>query len=200
MKKFKTLILVIIFAITFPSVFLACTTGNYLVPGYDTIKIQSVYNEYFTIAEEYYSLGKYDKALMYYEKCSSNKKLKNECQYKKALCYVQLKDWKKAEEIFSKLLSIDSDNSTLKSSLAYTYSMEGDTDKSLSLYKELVETHPENQSFLENYISVLIQKEIIDEVKVQFENLKKNFSDSKKIPVIEEKLESYKTAEESSDE
>jgi len=166
----------------------SCKTTAVVVPGQTKVILKNIYIEYMALADEYYNLEKYSKAATYYQQCLSDKSLYNTAYYKLGLCYVKTSDWNNAEQVYSKLLKKDPDNSTLKSSLAYIQSMNGNTKDSVKLYGQLVIDYPEVSEYLENYIALLIQTEDLENAETQFNILKEKFPDSKKISLIDEKL------------
>ena len=66
--------------------------------------------------------------------------------------------------------------------------MDNETDKAIELYSKLIQSYPENSSYLENYIAVLIQAERLDEASAQMDILKEKFPDSSKITKIQEEI------------
>ena len=97
------------------------------------------------------------------------------------------KDWENAKSSFEKLLKLDSENGSLKSSLAYIKAMSGDLDGALEIYKELFEANNTDVTFLKNYISILIAKKDIESANTQLDYLKENFK-------TEDSIESFEKA------
>lgn len=166
----------------------SCKSTVALVPGQKKIISKNIYTEYMNIADAYYSMEKFDKAIVYYKNCLNDKAFYNSANYKLGLCYVKTSKWNDAEDIFKSLLKKDPENGTLQSSLAYIYCMKNETEKAIDLYSKLVQAYPENSSYLENYIAVLIQTEKYGEATVQMNILKDKFPDSTKLTKIQEEI------------
>jgi len=163
----------------FVCVFLSsCASKPVPIPGDRTVKINNLYNEYYNIAEIYYSLEKYDKAEVYYKIAMENKNLHWACKYKIAKTYACQSKWKEAASIYQEILKRDSNNYSVKASLAYLYSMQNDNKKSLEIYEELCEIQPDNQEYLENYIAVLIYSKNLELANEKLLILKEKFPDS----------------------
>ena len=62
--------------------------------------------------------------------------------------------------------------------------------KAKQIYSELIEINPENSSFLENYIAVLLLEENIDESTAQLEKLKEQFPENSNIDKIQKHIDS----------
>lgn len=182
MKKSAIGIFVFIFLI------FSCKSVNSFVPGQKKIQINNLYAEYYNIAETYYSLKNYSKAITYYTLCLENKDLYNASYYKLGLSYAMNKDWSNAQKVFSDIYKKDPKNNSIKSSLAYAYSMNGETKKAEELYFEITQSQSESCEYQENYIAILIQNEKYDLAEDQFSLLKEKFPNSTKISDIEKKL------------
>lgn len=182
MKKSAIVIFVFIFLI------FSCKSVNSFVPGQKKIQINNLYKEYYNIAETYFSLQNYTKAISYYKICLENKDLYNAAYYKLGLSYVMNNDWANAEKIFLDLYKIDLENDSIKSSLAYIYSMNGNLKKAEQFYCEIVKTNPDSAEYLENYIAILVKNEKYQLVEEQLVLLKEKFPNSTKIADIEKKL------------
>ena len=95
--------------------------------------------------------------------------------------------------MYKKILERDPENASLKASLAYIYSMQGDFKKSVSIYEELLEAQPDNQEYLENYLAVLaadnkrFEKKNADKYLQAYESLKNSYPENKNLKTFEEK-------------
>ncbi len=165
--------------------FISCTSVSFAGEG--SVERNNLSNEYFNIAKVYEEQKNYTKAIEFYTKAKSNKELVRTCDYKIGLCYVYSKDWENAKTSFEKLLKLDSENGSLKSSLAYIKAMSGDLDGALEIYKELFEANNTDVTFLKNYISILIAKKDVEAAKTQLDYLKENFK-------TEDSIESFEKA------
>lgn len=176
-----------LFFITF-YIFTSCKTTD-IIPGSSKIKIQNIYNEYLNIANIFYELEKFDKAMEYYTLAMDNKDLYWACYYKLAQCYAFTSKWAQAEESYIVLQKRDPQNSSIKASLAYIKAMNGNVEESKNIYQELIYEHPENQLFLENYIAILFLEKNIAEISVPLATLKDLFPESENISKFENQLD-----------
>ena len=183
----KKNIISFILSITF-FIFLSCKTTD-IIPGSNRIKIQNIYNEYLNIANVYFDLEKFDKAIEYYTLAMDSKELYWACYYKLAQCYALTSKWTQSEEYYVVLQERDPANSSIKASLAYIKAMGGNVEESKKIYQELIHEHPENQLYLENYIAILFLEKNIAEVSVPLATLKDLFPDSKNISKFESQLD-----------
>ena len=179
MKKFLPIIIFSFCVFSF-----SCKSVNNFVPGQKRIQINNLYKEYYNIAETYFSLKNYTKAISY---------------YKLGLSYVMNNDWTNAEKIFTELYKKDFENDSIKSSLAYIYSMSGNLTKAEQFYSEIVKDKPDSSEYLENYIAILIKNEKYQLAEEQFSLLKEKFPNSLKIADIEKKFEEINSEKKSSE-
>ncbi len=169
--------------------FSACQTSNaFKVPGESKIITKNISSEYFTIADGYMDLKKYDKATEYYKLAMKNKELRLSAYYKLARCYVFSGDYSKAKEAYETLLKFDPENKDLQLSVAYVNGMSGNVDKAREQYEDLKEKYPDDSVILENYISLLIFQKNLDTARENLNVLKEKFPDSSKIKDFEEKI------------
>lgn len=169
--------------------FSSCQSQNNItVPGEKQLILKNIYSEYFSIAESYMDLKKYDKAIIYYKKAMQNKSLKNAVDYKLARCYALNKNYSESQKIFEELLKKDPENKDLKLSLAYVLAMKGEVQKSLDLYLELETLFPDDSTIIENQISLYLFKEDLENSKQKVSLLKEKFTDNKNIASFEEKI------------
>lgn len=153
MKKSILIILICIFFLS------GCSSKPVMLPGEKKVTIQNIYSEYYSIAEEYYKLKNYSKAIEYYSLAKEHKAFKNLALYKLASCYMYTSKWAECIDIYKKLLNADKSNYSLKENLAYVYAMKGEKEKALSLYKELHNLYPENENYVENLIILYLAGE-----------------------------------------
>ena len=178
---------IVLSLISFVSLLLiSCTSVSFA--GEESAERNTLSTEYFNIAKVYEEQKNYTKAIEFYTKAKSNKELVRTCDYKIGLCYVYSKDWENAKTSFEKLLKLDSENGSLKSSLAYIKAMSGDLDGALEIYKALFEANNTDVTFLKNYISILLAKKDIDSAKTQIDYLKENFKTDDSIEGFEKAL------------
>ena len=193
-KKFLKITKISLFFISF-SFFISCQSSSF-IPGQKNIQINNLYIEYFKIADSYYKLQDYTSAAEYYKKAMNSKEIYWDAYYKLAKTYAASTNWDQALFMFVKLQERDPENSGLKASLAYLYSMKGDFIKAKEIYEELLQTEEVNEKYLENYIAILLQNESIylenqSEVELKIETLKQFFPENKNIEIFNKKITEY---------
>lgn len=163
-------------------------SGGMLVPGQQRIILQNLAAEYYTVAEAYAGAQNYAKAAEYYQRAMRDKSLYLTAYYKLGRSYALAKDWDNALPIYDDLLSRDPENAELAASRAYIMAMSGDTDEAFRLYQGLIERNPNEQSFLENYVALLVDSGRGELAEAQFFLLKEQFPDSKMISSLAPKI------------
>ena len=167
----------------------SCTSQYGLnVPGQSRIIIKNLSIEYYNIAEAYVENKNYAKAAEYYKLAMRDKALYAQCFYKMGRAYALAKDWENAYSVYSELLERDKENTDLRLSLIYIKAMKGDVDEALLDYKALFEAYPNNQTVLENYISLLVETGKGELAEKQLAVLKATFPDSKLISTLTPKI------------
>jgi len=171
------------------------------VPGQKNIKIKNIYAEYYTLAQTYYQLENYDKAIEYYKLSMRKKEQYWASYYQLAKCYAFISDWDNALSMYKKILERDEENASIKASIAYIYSMQGQYKKAAEIYEELLQEQSDNKDYLENYLAVLIS----DEKNLQknsekfieyLEILKNGYPDNNNIKILQEKYNTLMGIEE----
>ena len=116
---------------------ISCSSNKIAVPipGESESVQKNIYIEYMNLADAYMSLEKYDKAETYYKAAMGNKDIYWTAYYKLATCYVYQSKWADAQTVYETLLKRDSENNSVKASLAYIYAMNGRTEKACSAYE-----------------------------------------------------------------
>ena len=168
--------------------FVSCKTTNFFIPGAKKAELESIYVEYYNIAEEYSKIPNYQKAAQFYVKATADKSFSNAAYFKAARSYALAKDWNNALDIFLKIQKKDKDNVSVKESLAYIYAMSGDYEKSERLYLEVISENPDLPQASINYAIVLTTLEKFQEAAAELERIKAKFPDEEKIPALEEKI------------
>ena len=176
-----------IFCIALSLFTISCSSNKiaFPIPGQSESANKNIYIEYLNIADIYFELEKYDKAETYYKAAMSNKDIYWTAYYKLARCYVYQSKWADAQSVYEELLKRDSDNSVLKSNMAYIYAMNGNTNQSCELYEQLINDYSEQSEYLENYICVLLAAEKKEEAELSYIKLKELFPESKRIQEFE---------------
>ncbi len=164
--------------------------SSFAIPGERRDEAESVYREYFLIAQEYESLKKYDKALAYYKKALASSSLYDSAYYRMGVCHVQQKDWKNAEEVFSYFLEKDGENQTVLLSLAYIKAMKGSTEEAVKMYEDLYAKNGDNPSVLKNYTAVLIQLKQYEKAESVLTEFAEKFPDDKSIQTLRKSISS----------
>ena len=181
--------------------FVSCVSDKVIpIPGEEGKIINNIYVEYYDIAETYYNLQNYSKAIDYYERAMSNKKLYWSSYFKLAKCYVLSSNWNKALPMYKKILSRDPDNSTLKASLAYIYIMQGDLKSAKNIYEELLQLEPNNQSYIENYVAILMvdeenYKANLEKITELMTLLRTQYPDNSNTKKLEETIKKFEEKE-----
>lgn len=172
----------------FFSLCFSCVTKPVPIPGDKKIAIDNIYLEYLNIADVYYSLEKYDKALEYYKLAMQDFKIYWAAYYKTAKVYAVQSNWDSALPMYRRLLRREKDNDSIKASIAYIYSMTGSLKKAERAYKELVFLQPDNQEYLENLIAVYFAREHYEEGRAGLDVLIEKFPDSENIQKFKDVL------------
>lgn len=170
------------------ALFFSSCASSVRIPGETNIILKNLANEYYTIAEAYMDVKKYEKAAEYYELAMRNKDLYLTAYYKLARSYALAKNWEKANDSYTYLLSLDPDNIMLKSSLAYITAMSGEVDKAILDYKALIELNPYDETLLEGYVALLINVGRGEDAEESFFLLKEKFPDNKQITTFAQQL------------
>ena len=184
----------------FPLIFSSCASFRVPVPGETVAKKNNIFAEYMNIADAYNDLGKYDKAITYYNLAKANKTLRWSANYKLAHTYAMNKNWEEAQKLYLELYKRDPENSSIQMSVAYIYAMNGKLSSAENIYVSLVEKNPENADILVNYINVLFAMEKYSEVEKNLAVLKEKFKDNSNISLFEKKLEEIKSSADSENE
>lgn len=153
MKKSVLIFLICLFFLS------GCSSKPVMLPGEKKVTVQNIYAEYYNIAEEYYKLKNYGKAIEFYSLAKEHKAFNNLASYKLASCYMYTGKWADCIDIYKRLLNADKSNYSLKENLAYVYAMKGEKEKALPLYKELHDSYPENENYVENLIILYLARE-----------------------------------------
>jgi tetratricopeptide (TPR) repeat protein len=147
--------------------------------------------EYFTLAEAYCEVKKYDKAIVYYEKAATSREYSNAAKYGLARSYALTGNWDGAVKILVSLLKRDPDNKALASSYAFALVSSARMDEALTLYKILWEKYPDDSVMARNYAEMLFIAKKYDETTAQIALIKEQFPDtegSKNIAALEKKI------------
>jgi tetratricopeptide (TPR) repeat protein len=180
-----------IFIISAAGLLLCCRTNgidDLPVPSETRILRKNLATEYYSIAEAYFDLKKYDKAADYYKLAMKDPALRTAAYYKLGRAYALGKQWNDAEKIFRTLLKRDPENLSISISIAYITAMKGDTENALLMYRNLIEKKPDDGDLLENYIALLITDGRLELAEQQLFILKTKFPDNSSIDTLQKKI------------
>lgn len=189
--KFRFVLFFVVFALIFSS----CKTSSVMVPGEKNLRVQQMYSEYYSIAEEYVKLENYSKAIEFYEVAMKDKSLYDAAYYKIGQCYAKNKQYDKAYTVFDTILRKDPENKSLKNTLAYLTAMNGNVEQAAELYKQILASDPDNAEALVNYVSVLIILKDYETAKINLSYLEKKYPSTAQIAPLKDNLEKIKDSQ-----
>jgi tetratricopeptide (TPR) repeat protein len=163
-------------------------SGGMLVPGQNRIILQNLSIEYYNVAEAYFNLKNYSKAIEYYKLAMRDENLYTQAYYKLGRSYALGSDWNNAMKVFEDLKSRDPENSEIEASIAYINVMSGNIDAAAVQYRDLIEKYPNEQTFLENYLSLLLDTGRGELAEKQYVLLKERFPDSKLVSSLSQRI------------
>ncbi len=188
MKKFLFLnLFILVFIFSMP--LCSCASNGGLIPGKSNIETKKIYNEYLSIADIYFGMEKYDKAVEYYKLALNSKENYWGVYYKLARTYTLQSKWNEAMSMYETLLKRDPENNAIKVSIAYIYAMNNETDKAIKTYEELIKNNPENAEYYQNIIAVYLEQKDYESSLKYFETFKQQFTDNQNIEKIEKEIE-----------
>ena len=187
-KSFFIKIFIFVFSLYLSS----CASTGLPIPGKTKAEAKKLSNEYLSIADLYFGMEKYDKAIEYYKLALNNKDNYWNVYYKLARTYTLQSKWADALPMYENLLKRDPENNSLKVSIAYIYAMSCDTNKAINIYTELVKNNPENDEYLQNLIAVYIAKKDYETSVKYFESFQQTFPDNKNGEKIQQELDKLK--------
>jgi predicted Zn-dependent protease len=117
---------------------------------------QTIAAEYYSIAEAYADLGKYEKAIPYYQEAAKHPEFANAARYGLARMYALSGKWEEAADIFGSLLAKDPENEMLESAYSFSIVSSGKSDEALIRYKTVMDRHPDDPVLARNYAEVQI--------------------------------------------
>lgn len=166
-------------AISLACLLLLCScssTGNSfanLFSGSPQVSSETLAAEYYDIANAYYDLKKYDKAIEYYEKTQDLLPEENlTITYNLARIYAIQNRWSESEEYYSRIFELDQNNTTIGMPYAYVLAKQGKTMEASALYRGFYERNPVDKKLLANFILVLLELDEDEEATELFEELK----------------------------
>lgn len=185
MKRGACLFCIFIFIL---SLFSCSSLGGFQVIGERGRIYRNILSEYYLIGDAYLENKKYTKAIDYYTKALDHPDLYDSAKYKIAYSYALAEQWDKSIHYYKELLEKDPDNSDLEKSLAYVYARQGNLAQSSAMYRKLTEKNPYDQILLENYITVLIAANYLEEAEKVLYQFKIDFPDNTMSEDFDERL------------
>ncbi len=90
------------------------------------------------LAKEYFNLGEFDKAVIYFEKLADKNPDVQEYHQNLLTCYIQLEDWKKAEKYLKKKIKQDEREPSYQVELGYIFKLWGEDKKAKSIFESAI--------------------------------------------------------------
>ena len=102
------------------------------------ISKNELYKEYYSLAEDYVSLKKYEKAIEYYKKILDHPDYRKSATMKLARTYALHKDWENAKSYLGKAVSLNQNNKLAKDLYNYVIEQQEQTilQKALDAYSQ----------------------------------------------------------------
>lgn len=148
-------------------------------------KSEDLSAEYFSIAEAYSELKKYEKAIEFYKKAEENEEYSNAARYNIGRMYALLKMWQEACDVLKPLYEKESENEKLLTSYAYALVANGNIAEGEELYKKLYDNNKESPQAAFNYIRLLIVAKKYDNAKNMLDTLAEQFIEDEERKTIE---------------
>ena len=156
--------------------FSCSSTGNVfadLFSGSAQVSSETLAAEYYDIANAYYDLKKYDKAIEYYEKTQDLLSEENlTITYNLARIYAMRNMWSDSAIYYERIFSHDQNNTTIGMAYAYVLAKQGKTMEASALYRGFYERNPADKKLLANFILTLLDLDESYEASQLFEELK----------------------------
>ncbi|MEL3912272.1 tetratricopeptide repeat protein [Treponema pedis] len=152
---------------------------------------ENLYGEYFSIAEGYTELKKYDKAIDYYKKAEKSKQYRNAVKYNLAQIYALQKDWENCLKYLEPMYNQVPDNIKISTAYAYALASAGKETKAIEIYKKIISKENETPEYFFNYVRILVTAKKYEESLKLLEESKEKFTqeeDKKTIAELEEKI------------
>lgn len=171
--------------------FCSCTSTDFdsLFARKEQVSSETLAAEYYDIANAYYDLKKYDKAIEYYEKTQNMLSEENlTITYNLARIYALKNNWSKAEEYYTQIFERDQNNVSVGMAYAYVLAKQGKAMEASALYRGFYERNPVDKKLLTNFILALLELDEDDEAKNLFEELKTLDAESDEVRKVEEAI------------
>jgi len=141
--------------------------------------------EYFSIAEAYSEVKKYEKAIEFYKKAEKDDAYANAAAYNIGRMYALLKMWHEALATLKPLYEKEPTNEKLLCAYAYALVANGSFEEGEVLYKQIYENNKESPQAAFDYTRLLIVAKKYDDAKAMLETLKEQFIEDEERKTIE---------------
>ncbi len=171
----------------FVSVFIILSLQNGFCKG----NKEDLSGEYFSIAESYTELKKYDKAIDYYKKAEKSELYKNAVHYNLAYVYALQNDWENCLKYLQPMYRRVPDNIKISAAYAYALASSGKEKEAAEIYKTIYERQPETPEYFFNYVRILIAGKNYTEALKLLEETDEKFTheeDKKTVTDLKEKI------------
>jgi tetratricopeptide (TPR) repeat protein len=142
---------------------------------------------YQGLASEYLYVGKTEKAIQTYTKMEENLGFMPEISLHKVSLYRKLKKWSEAEAELKKIILQDGKDARYFTYLAELYQDQGQPQKALDTYQEILKTEPDNPyvhlALADYYHKENKEEEFFEEVKIAFKSPELDLDNKVKILV-----------------
>lgn len=153
---------------------------------------KEISGEYYTLAEGYVEIAKYDKAIPYYQKAARRKEYRNAAEFGLARAYALSGKWGDSFALLARLHGLDPDNTLVSTAYAFTLVNVGKIDEALGLYASLCAARGDDSVLARDYAELLFLAGRYEETGYEIVWIKSQFPDSdgaKDIASLEKKLE-----------
>jgi len=134
--------------------------------------------EYVAVGDAWADMGKYDKAIGWYEKASQRKEFKNVTRYALGRMYALSGKWEEAVPRFKVLYEEEPDNYLVSQAYAYSLVMIGDTEKAFPIYEKNWKDNSSDPTANRNYAEILFLAGRYEDTLDQIAILREDFSET----------------------
>ncbi len=132
--------------------------------------------------------GDVDKAKLYLIECLRIDSLSSTCYYELANIQIQYKDFKGAEALLKKAVTLDEKNKWYKLLLGDIYQQNKKTADAISVYKDLCNLYPDNDEYVYTLAQFYVQNKQFNEAIATYDQLEKSIGLNEYISLEKEKL------------
>lgn len=149
-------------------------------------KTENLAGEYFSIAEAYAELKKYDKAIEFYGKAAKDSQYTNSANYNIARMHGINNRWSEASSILETLYMKAPDNEKISSAYAYALASSDNFEKAVIVYENIYSANKDSPQHSFNYVRILIAAKKYKEAESLLEDLKNIFVEDSEKKIIDE--------------